>query len=65
MSDISIYIVRRVKDLAMAHVPSVKKRCIDCGEEVWVANRLKHFASVMDIICTRCIDRRLEAGKTG
>lgn len=54
-----IYVAIRVKELPMPHVKSVKRKCIDCKEKVWVDKRLAdHAQACREIICMQCLMER-------
>ena len=48
----------RVIDLPVAYVPSVKSKCIDCGEEVWVSKKILAIV-VAPSLCMECTKKKL------
>lgn len=56
------FMAMRVDSLPVAHVPSVKRHCCQCKEEVWVDQNLVDVVDLLAIYCVECVVRREGGG---
>lgn len=54
---ITYYLCNRVVDYPDYNIPSVKRKCSKCGEDVWVSKRTLKKAEECMIICPHCLEK--------
>jgi len=55
----TIYVASRVSDLPNSYVPSFKVPCSECGEDVWISEKMEKYWSTMKIVCTVCASKKV------
>jgi hypothetical protein len=53
--DDTVHVAARVAELPEPYVPSQRRKCATCGEEVWVADGGLALADSIRILCVQCV----------